>query len=175
MHRQCTNAVLVCDSLLWRTRQLLATCLPFPSPSPSLKSTVAQAPPSATPSVFDCFAPVGGLVHLPPMPASHYFTSIRWELGFSETLQTETLSCMPGHGPASDCSPREPPWRTANQETRSRSSSVLLQLFLRGSTVQDNVFQFRGLLRGSSRTRFSQHFYNALTLQSRIEKLRSRE
>lgn len=149
--------------------------LPSPSPSPSLESTVAQAPPSATPSVFDCFAPVGCLVHLPALPASRYFTSLRWELRSSETLQTETLSCMPGHGPANDCSHREPLWRTTNEQTRSRSSSAQGPLFLRGSTAQDNVFQFRGLLRGSTRTRFSQQFYNASTLQSRIEALRSRE
>lgn len=121
--------------LLWRTGQLLATCTPFPS-LPFPKSTVAQAPPPATPSVFDCFAPIVRLPHLPPLPASHNLA-----LAFPETLWTETLSRMAGHGLviAAIVNPLRTDLRS-QPTTRSRRCSALAPMFLRGSTVQDNVF-----------------------------------
>lgn len=105
--------------------------LPFPP------STVAQAQPSATPSVFDCFAPVARLPHLPPLPASPFYQP-PLGAGFSrDTLDGNPI--LHGWSWACDCSHRQPlkdrPPQPTKPTTHSRKSPALAPMFLRGSTV----------------------------------------
>lgn len=103
--------------LLWRTRQLLATCLP---PLRSLH-LVHRCPSSTTRDSLrfrSCRAGRGALLSASSASISLlYFTSLGLELAFFETLGAETLSRMARHRPASAAisSPPGPPERARRQ------------------------------------------------------------
>lgn len=178
-----THAVLVCNPPLWRTGQLLATCLPRLA-LPSL-SSVHCRPSSTTRDSLrfrlfragweSCSSASSASISLPASP------SLRLELGFSKTFRTQTISCVPGNF-APDCSHCEPLEDTLSRSTNDsppripRPAGNVAPRFYR----QRQCLRLRGLAHGSSRTRFSQHLQYARCcvccwLRSRIEALWWRE